>query len=206
MKQAVLSIVCIILVLTLASTTSVKAQAVDTTPTLLWNYTLPSYQIYYPLQATNLKPAETYEPIFGTPTIADGVVYVGVNGGPHEGLYAFNASSGAKLWSYANPDTTTYTSGNGVYSTPAALDGVVYMNCNDGNLYALNATNGDRLWNRFIGYFAGGTYSSPTIVNGVVYVGSVNGTVYALYDNNGSELWASTLRERFGLCQPSLMV
>ena len=148
-----------------------KAQAVDTTSTLLWNYTLPSYQIYYPLQATNLKPAETSWPIFGTPTIADGVVYVGVNKELARGSLLSTLPVVQNSGFMIIPKRRLIPAGTAFISTIPAFDGMVYINCNDGTFYALNATNGDRLWNRFIGYFAGGTYSSPTIVNGVVYVG-----------------------------------
>ena len=50
-----------------------------------------------------------------------------------------NAASGTKLWNY--------TTGGGVYSSPAVVDGVVYIGSDDDNVYALNATNGAKLWN-----------------------------------------------------------
>jgi eukaryotic-like serine/threonine-protein kinase len=43
-------------------------------------------------------------------------------------LYALNASTGTKLWSY--------TTGGGVYSSPTVADGVVYVGSDDGNVYA----------------------------------------------------------------------
>ena len=46
-------------------------------------------------------------------------------------VYALKASTGALLWSYAT--------GNGVYSSPAVANGVVYIGSDDGNVYALNA-------------------------------------------------------------------
>src|SRR5450759_114428 len=60
-----------------------------------------------------------------------------------------------------------YTTGNEVYSSPSIVHGVVYISSADGNVYALNATNGTQLWN----YATQGFGSSPAIVNGVVYVG-----------------------------------
>ena len=55
-------------------------------------------------------------------------------------------------------------------SSPAVANGVVYVGSGmDGNVYALNATTGVKLWN----YTTGSeVYSSPAVVNGVVYVGS----------------------------------
>ena len=46
-----------------------------------------------------------------------------------------------------------YTTGNMVESSPAVVDGVVYIGSGDGNVYALNATNGAKLWN----YTTGGS-------------------------------------------------
>ena len=54
-------------------------------------------------------------------------------------------------------------------SSPAVANGVVYVGSVDGNVYALNASTGAKLW----------SYrnwrrrdSSPAVANGVVYVGS----------------------------------
>jgi outer membrane protein assembly factor BamB len=52
------------------------------------------------------------------------VVYVGSN---DNNIYALNARTGAKLWSYAT--------GGPVGSSPVA-DGVVYVGSRDGNVYA----------------------------------------------------------------------
>ena len=64
-----------------------------------------------------------------------------------------------------------------IWSSPAVANGVVYVDSNDGNVYALNAKTGAKLWS----YTTGGpvSYSSPVVVNGVVYVGSEDGKVYA---------------------------
>ena len=61
--------------------------------------------------------------------MANGVVYVG----SLTNVYALNASTGVKLWSY--------TTGNYVDS-PAVVNGVVYVGSFDGNVYALNASTG----------------------------------------------------------------
>ena len=53
-------------------------------------------------------------------------------------LYALNASTGAKLWSY--------TTGVAINSSPAVVNGVVYIGSEDGTVYALNASTGAKLW------------------------------------------------------------
>jgi outer membrane protein assembly factor BamB len=86
-----------------------------------------------------------------------------------------------------------YTTSNGVWSTPTVVDGVVYVGSEDivytgipygqglqyyyaGNLYALDAASGAKLWNYSIP--VGG--SSPAVADGIVYVGSFDSNVYAL--------------------------
>ena len=69
-----------------------------------------------------------------SPAVVNGVVY----SVPMTAIvYALNASTGAKLWSY--------TSGGHVASSPAVVNGVVYWP-DDGNVYALNASTGAKLW------------------------------------------------------------
>ena len=62
-------------------------------------------------------------------------------------------------------------------SSPAVSDGCVFVGCNNGDLYALNESNGDELWNYTTGGWVG---SSPAVADGVVYFGSRDGNLYAL--------------------------
>ena len=62
-------------------------------------------------------------------------------------------------------------------SRPAVADGVVYVGSEDHNLYALNAADGDKLWNFTTGYYVD---SDPAVSNGTVYFGSEDNSVYAL--------------------------
>ncbi len=97
-------------------------------------------------------------------------------------------SNGQLLWNYT---ITGY-----VGSSPAVVNGVVYVGSDDNNVYALNATTGTKLWNYTTDSYV---YSSPAVVNGVVYVGSVenNGidnNVYALNATTGTKLWSYATR------------
>ena len=49
-------------------------------------------------------------------------------------MYALNANTGAKLWSYAT--------GTDVVSSPAVANGVVYMGSKDGKVYAFGLKQG----------------------------------------------------------------
>ena len=46
-----------------------------------------------------------------------------------------------------------FLTGGRVVSRPAVAGGVVYVGSEDHNLYALNAANGDKLWNFTTGYY-----------------------------------------------------
>jgi len=82
-----------------------------------------------------------------------------------------------------------YTTGSYLYSSPAIINGVVYVGSFDGNIYALNATNGTKIWNYTMG---GQVLSSPAVIDGKVYVGSSDGNVYALNADTGDKLWNFT--------------
>ena len=71
-----------------------------------------------------------------SPAVANGVVYFGSD---DNNVYALNANTGAKLWSYA-------TGSLAVASSPAVANGVVYVGSDDHNVYALNASTGAKLW------------------------------------------------------------
>ena len=88
------------------------------------------------------------------------------------------------------PPTSTpiwkYTTGSVVESSAAVVGGILYVGSFDNNVYALNATNGNKLWN----YTTGGTvFSSAAVVGGILYVGSFDNNVYALNATNGNKLW-----------------
>ena len=82
----------------------------------------------------------------------------------------------------------TYNAGSGgVESSPAVVNGVVYLGAGDFNVYAVNARTGASLWS----YATGNeVYSSPAVANGVVYAGSYDGNVYALNARTGVKLWS----------------
>ena len=79
-----------------------------------------------------------------------------------------------------------YETGGQVWSSPAVIDGVVYVGSFDGSFYALNSSTGSMLWSFPTG---GEVYSSPAISNGIVYFGSFDNCVYGLNASNGFQLW-----------------
>ena len=98
---------------------------------------------------------------------------------PHElTIGTANAGTLSLYWRFETGDL--------VWSSPAVVDGVVFVGSYDGNVYALEAASGARLWQRRTG---GGIWSSPAVVDGVVFVGSDDGELYELNASTGATLW-----------------
>ena len=100
------------------------------------------------------------------------VLYVGQNFEP--------VGNGADLAS------ANFSSDFGGWSTSAFSDGVVYVESDDRNLYALAAATGELLWQydsgRGIsgGEALSGTWGDPRVAEGAVFVSSQNGRINAL--------------------------
>ncbi|HEU0003570.1 MAG TPA: PQQ-binding-like beta-propeller repeat protein [Ktedonobacteraceae bacterium] len=138
-----------------------------------------------PTSVGGLTKQWTYElgsSILSSPTVADGVVYIGCVCGY---VYALDAASGAKKWAF-------WTGGSQVADVPAVVDGVVYIGSLESHtLYALDAATGKKKWSY---QTRDSIVSSPTVVGGVVYVGSDDNTLYALDAATGARKWTYRTR------------
>ena len=154
-------------------------------------------------------------PLGGSPVLTqDGTVVV--PGGDSQ-LHAFNASSGAPLWTassgstlsaaisnhlaYVGDVTALKTTsgaigwqtdvGQEVEAAPVVGDGLVFASLNDPELVALNAATGKFVW----GSPAAMSYvreSSPAFLNHVVYAGDDAGKLWAVKAATGAVLWHVT--------------
>ena len=102
--------------------------------------------------------------------VAKGIIYVS-SYYPDNKVYALDAKTGTVKWG-------SISIGLFQYSSPAMVNGVVYIGSENYNLYALNANSGTVLWSYSTGY---SILSSPTLVNGIVYIGSDDYKLYAFY-------------------------
>ena len=153
-----------------------------------------------------------------SPTVANGTVYVSSYdeitmasgfGEPTNGtLWAFDASGTTNC--SGTPKTCTPLwqggNGNGVESSPAVGNGIVYTASLDGTVAAWNGTATARctgtpktcppLWIATIGgvFF----FSSPAIENGILFIGSDDQHLYA-FDANGSKNCSGTAPKK---CTP----
>ena len=150
-----------------------------------------------------------------TPTVADGVVYVGANDGK---LWAIEAETGKAIWSAetgaeiaAQPlfvdgkvvvanglglvqaystrgkKLWEFPAGDAVYSSPVLADGRIAFGCNNGKLYVLDASTGAQ-----VSVNEDATYSvesKPFAVGGKVYYGAWDQYVRCVNAPNGALVW-----------------
>jgi outer membrane protein assembly factor BamB len=156
---------------------SVQAKSVDWWPMFHHDLTHSGYSTST-APTTNLTGADyrTGSWVASSPTVVDGVVYVGCG---DNNVYALNATTGTKVWNYTTDNWVQW-------SSPAVVDGVVYVGSTDNNVYALNATTGTKVWKYAT---SGAIFSSPAVAGGVVYVGSEDNNVYALNATTGTKVW-----------------
>jgi len=98
--------------------------------------------------------------LVSSPTIVDGKVFVGGTPGGSSSVYCFNETTGELVWKSV---------GEGTNSSACVVNGKVFIGSYSGNVYCLNASNGDKIWNLNIG---GMIEASPTVVDGKVFIGS----------------------------------
>lgn len=121
-------------------------------------------------------------PLGNSPTVHQGVVYVG---GYDRKLHALNALSGTWLWSF-NQATAGYD------TNPLVVNGRVFVGNRDGYMYAIGAhgtpQQGQMLWR----YKTDAPiHLSAAYHQGVIYFASNDNHAYALRADNGQLLWKS---------------
>jgi len=85
-----------------------------------------------------------------------------------------------------NSELWRFATGHPVHSSPAVLNGIVYVGSGDKNLYAIDALTGKEKW-RFA--TESNVESSPSVSKGVIYVGSHDFNLYAIDAATGKEKW-----------------
>ena len=82
-------------------------------------------------------------------------------------------------------------------SSPAVVDGRVYVGSDNKSVYCLDALTGARIWNYVTN---NSVYSSPAVVDGRVYVGSGDKSVYCLDSMTGARIWNYTINGDLESC------
>ncbi len=94
------------------------------------------------------------------------------------GLYAFDAETGAELWTYP----TELPLGH----SPTYVSGRLFVGGLDRKLHSIDASTGRGLWTFTA---LGGFHTSPLVIGGVVYAGSRDGRMYAIDATTGKLVW-----------------
>jgi len=89
----------------------------------------------------------------------------------------------------------SFSTGERVYSSPTVVGGTVYVGSYDGNVYALDASDGTERWRFQTGRPVA---SSPMVTDGTVYIGGGDENVYALSAPDGTERWRFETDGRVG--------
>ena len=101
----------------------------------------------------------------GTPIVTDGNIYAtGDNL-----LYSIDKITREFQWVFQ-------TRGR-IESSPSLANNTLYVGSIEGDLYAINAQNGTKLWDLIPG---GAITSSPAYSEGEIYIGSNDGKMYAI--------------------------
>lgn len=132
----------------------------------------------------------------GTDSIPEAAVPVLIEARPRFWLQARASSSGDAGWGV---DVTApfqdiwqleSAGGREFFSSPALVDEVLYLGCNDGNMRAVNAASGSVLWSFST---VCGICGEPAVDSTTVYFGGQDGYVYALERATGQREWSSGL-------------
>lgn len=117
-----------------------------------------------------------------SPTISEGIVYVG---SASAYAYALNASNGTLKW--------RVKMGGNIDSSPIVAGDLVYFYCKDSFFYALDKKTGAEKWKFRIGQLANYNddtkESSPVVVAGVVFIQGIDKVLYALDALTGGKRW-----------------
>ncbi|HJW99142.1 MAG TPA: PQQ-binding-like beta-propeller repeat protein [Terriglobales bacterium] len=137
--------------------------------------------------------------VTSSPAVLKDVVYFGSFDG---NFYAVDTNSGKQKWVFktagerryagkhlhgAAPDGETQPDPFDFFlSSPVVVNDAVYFGSGDGNVYALNPTDGAVKWKFHTGDVV---HSSPAVSNGTVFIGSWDTYFYALDASTGKERW-----------------
>jgi outer membrane protein assembly factor BamB len=132
---------------------------------------------------------KTNAAIRSSPSVVDGIVYIGSDDGY---LYAVDALTGVKLWKFD-------TGARVARAEPLVSGGKVFIGSTSGSYSALDALTGSLLWQDDLGVVR----ESGAIDGTTLFVGSDNMNLYALDVDSGAVVWQAPVGGRIR-CTPSV--
>ena len=121
---------------------------------------------------------------YSSPTVADGLVFIGSLGAGADYMNAYYVENGTLVW--RTPTYGRVSGGYGVTSTPAYWNGYVYFGAD--RIYCLYANNGTVKWTIATGNTKYGD-GTPTVANGKVFIGASDWKVYCIDAMTGEVVW-----------------
>jgi outer membrane protein assembly factor BamB len=135
--------------------------------------------------------------------VADGRLYTLGARGPTEYVIAFDANSGKRLWESENGRRFENDRGSGPRATPTVDGDRLYAFGASGDLSAVDAATGKRLWHvNVLSKFGGsninwGLSESPLVLSDRILI-NAGGPIVALRKSDGAEMWKSEGRDPAG--------
>ena len=122
---------------------------------------------------------KTGGPLYASPVIANGILYIGSTDGK---LYALDAKQWGIKWVFDAGDAIRYSA--------TVLGDRVYFNARNNKVYALNTKTGEKLWE-----FKSKNWmdAPPVVADNKVYIGVFPSKIYVLNARTGT---VETMRER----------
>jgi len=144
---------------------------------------LPGYRKIIQLnpETRELKSMSTDGKITSGPIIAGELIVFGTN---RSSVVAHRLSDLDEAWSFRMQDEPLDNMGF-IESRPAFAHGRIYFGGTDGNIYALNASNGRQVWKQSIGH---AIQSAPVVSGDTLYILAPDGFC-ALSARDGAILW-----------------
>ncbi len=130
-----------------------------------------------------------------------------------ERVLCLDEATGKELWKFEYPVKYTISYPAGPRCTPAVADGKVYTLGSEGDLYALDAATGEKLWSHNFGKEYGAKtdiwgYASHPLVDGnklICIVGGEGSLVVAFDKDSGKEIWKNLTSPLQGYAPPAIL-
>jgi outer membrane protein assembly factor BamB len=134
------------------------------------------------------KPTQPFA-LTGGPAVYSGLVALGGRNGE---VFAFNAADGSILWK-------TMVSSS-VISAPLITFDTVIVRANDGKVFGLDLSTGEKRWqfDRGLPSLSVRGNSSPVLGPGLIFIGYEDGTLIALRQQDGQRVWEQLIAKPDG--------
>jgi outer membrane protein assembly factor BamB len=150
-----------------------------------------AYDVVNQSQAWTFPQEPSRVPIFAAPSVQDGQIVVGDFGAPGGFLSPGNVVTIYSLQDVEQGTPTTLWSANevtqaSIVASPLQVGDRVFIGTADNHILALDAANGNLLWDFEVG---NSVWGQPAYKDGVVFVAVLDKRVYALDVESGQPVW-----------------